>query len=63
MSFASISEGKIKSDIFLNIELRTRNQSKDPLCHQVRYVLITGSTFHAASNCQTDGNLVQMILG
>ena len=46
----------------LTIELHARNQSKYPLWHQVRYG-ITGSTFYAAANCQTDDSLVQMILG
>ena len=50
-------------ELCLTIELNTRNQCKDTLWHQVRYGHITGSTFHAAANCQTDGSLVQMILG
>ena len=54
MSFSSFSEGKMKSELNLNIELHIRNQSKYPLWHQVR---ITGSTFHASATCQSDGNL------
>ena len=51
MSFSLFSEGKMKSELYLTIELHTRNRSKYPLWHQVRYGRITGSTIHAADNC------------
>ena len=63
MSFSSFSEDKMTPELCLTIELNTRNQCKDTLWYQVRYGRITGSTFHAAANCQTGGSLVQMILG
>ena len=62
MSF-SLFMKKMTPELCLTIELNTRNQCKDTLWYQVRYGHITGSTFHAAANCQTDGSLVQMILG
>ena len=62
MSFSSFSEGKMKSELYLTIELHTRNRSKYPLWHQVRYGRITGSTFHAAANCQTDGSLISYLI-
>ena len=63
MNFSSFSENKMKSELFLNIELHICNQSKDSLWHQVLYGRISGSSFHTAANCQTDDSLVQMILG
>ena len=63
MSFSLFSEDKMTPELCLTIELNTRNQCKDTLWYQVQYGRITSSTFHAAANCQTDGSLVQMILG
>ena len=63
MSFSSFSEDKMTPELYLTIELNTRNQCKYTFWNQVRYGRKTSSTFNAAANCQTGGSLVQMILG
>lgn len=45
------------------IEKQTRNQAHNKLWHSLRQGRITASKIHDASRCNTDGVLVQLILG
>lgn len=56
-------DSKITPDIVESIQCQTRDQVDSVLWHSIRQGRITASKIHEASRCQTDGALVQQILG
>ncbi|KAJ8685820.1 hypothetical protein QAD02_021613 [Eretmocerus hayati] len=64
LDFFEFARVKMSPELCVEIEERTRNQSDDPLWHEMRFGRLTASIIHEASHCKTaESSLVRKIIG
>jgi hypothetical protein len=61
--FIEYAKSLITKEVVAEIENKTLKQSDNKYWHYIRQGRITASILHQAAHCQTDGTLVQQILG